>query len=98
MVIGACVTVTLAVRRRRMKNLAEIDITRAQCYKTFFTLFFMQSAFNLSNGVTDTLASSTILIYLIHVRGIYLYTRGRVDENKKLIKRNGKERHYCKFD
>jgi hypothetical protein len=28
-------------------------------------------AFNLSNGVTDTLESSTILIFLIQVKGIY---------------------------
>jgi hypothetical protein len=32
---------------------------------------FMLLAFNLSNGVTDTLESSTILIYLIKVKGIY---------------------------
>jgi hypothetical protein len=28
MIIGACVTATLAIRRRRMKKLAEIDIIR----------------------------------------------------------------------
>jgi hypothetical protein len=31
----------------------------------------VQLGFNLSNGVTDTLESSTILIYLIQVKGIY---------------------------
>jgi uncharacterized membrane protein YwzB len=31
----------------------------------------MQLAFNLSNGVIDTLESSTILIYLIQTKGIY---------------------------
>ncbi len=31
----------------------------------------MQLGFNLSNGVTDTLESSSILIYLIQVKGIY---------------------------
>jgi hypothetical protein len=30
----------------------------------------MQLAFNLSNGVTDKLESSTILIYLIQTKGI----------------------------
>ncbi len=32
---------------------------------------FMQLGFNLSNGVTDTLESSSILIYLIQETGIY---------------------------
>jgi hypothetical protein len=31
----------------------------------------MQFAFNLSNGVTDTLESSSTLIYLIPMEGIY---------------------------
>jgi hypothetical protein len=31
----------------------------------------MQLAFDLSNGVTDTLESSTILICLVQVEGIY---------------------------
>jgi hypothetical protein len=31
----------------------------------------MQWGFNLSNGVTDTLESNTILIYLIQEQGIY---------------------------
>jgi hypothetical protein len=31
----------------------------------------MQLAFNLSNGVTDRLESSSVLIYLIQVKGIY---------------------------
>jgi hypothetical protein len=29
MIIGACVTATLAIRRRRVKKLAEIDIIRS---------------------------------------------------------------------
>ncbi len=32
---------------------------------------FVQLAFNLRNRVTDTLESSSILIYLIEVKGIY---------------------------
>jgi hypothetical protein len=32
---------------------------------------FVQLAFNLRNGVTDTLESSSILIYLIEKKGIY---------------------------
>ncbi len=32
---------------------------------------FVQLAFNLSNGVADTLESSMILIYLIQGKGIY---------------------------
>ncbi len=32
---------------------------------------FVQLAFNQSNGVTDTLESSMILIYLIQGKGIY---------------------------
>ncbi len=32
---------------------------------------FVQLAFNLRNGTTDTRESSTILIYLIQVKGIY---------------------------
>jgi len=31
----------------------------------------MQLGFNLSSGVTDTLKSSSILIYVIQVTGIY---------------------------
>jgi hypothetical protein len=31
----------------------------------------MQLGFNLSNRVTDTLESTSILIYLIQVKGIY---------------------------
>ncbi len=34
-------------------------------------VIFVQLAFNLSNGVTDTLESSSILIYFIQVKGIY---------------------------
>ncbi len=34
-------------------------------------LFGQQFAFNLSNSVTDSLESSTILIYLIQLKGIY---------------------------
>ncbi len=33
--------------------------------------FFMQLGFNMSNGITDTLESNSILIYLVHVKGIY---------------------------
>ncbi len=33
--------------------------------------YFLQLGLNLSNGVTDTLESSTILIYLIQLKGIY---------------------------
>ncbi len=33
--------------------------------------FFMQLAFNFSNGVTDTLESGTIAIYSIQVKGIH---------------------------
>ncbi len=46
---------------------------RGKCYKTFrqplidstvgMVSYFMQLRFNLRNGVTDTLESSTILIY-----------------------------------
>jgi hypothetical protein len=32
--------------------------------------------FNLSNGVTDTLESNSILIYLIQVKGIYTQSFG----------------------
>jgi hypothetical protein len=39
---------------------------------------FMQLSFNLSNGVTGTLESSSILIYLIQVKHIYMQ-KGRID-------------------
>jgi hypothetical protein len=38
----------------------------------------MKLAFNLSNGVTDTVESSTKLIFLIQVKGIYTQ-KGRVN-------------------
>ncbi len=47
----------------------------AFCELTPITLengpYFVQLAFNMSNRVTDTLESSTILIYLVQVKGIY---------------------------
>jgi hypothetical protein len=46
--------------------------------KSFLVTHFMQSAFNLSNGVTDLLESSSILIYLIPVKG-FSYTKGHID-------------------
>ncbi len=46
------------------------------CYKFFIN--FVQLAFNLSNGVTDTLKSSTILIYFSQVKGVYTQ-KGHVD-------------------
>jgi hypothetical protein len=49
--------------------------------------------FNLSNRVTDTLESSTILIYLIQVKGIY--TQRSHWLNRKLIKRGTQRGHYC---
>jgi len=33
-------------------------------------ILFVQLGFNFSNGVTDTLESSSMLIYLIQVKGI----------------------------
>jgi hypothetical protein len=47
----------------------------------------MQLGFNLRNRVTDTLESSTMLIYLIQVKGIYTQNVS-INLNKKLIKRN----------
>jgi len=44
----------------------------------------MQLAFNLSNGVTDTLESSTILIYSKKQMSLFIYTKWRQDA--KLIK------------
>jgi hypothetical protein len=38
----------------------------------------MQLGFNLSDGVTDTFESSSLLIYLIQVKGIYTQ-EGRID-------------------
>jgi hypothetical protein len=38
----------------------------------------MQLALNLSNGVTDTLKSSTILIYLKTPMGLYIQMVGRM--------------------
>jgi hypothetical protein len=55
---------------------------------------FVQLNFNLSNRVTDTLESGTILTYLIQVKGIYI--QDHVDSNRKLIKRNTKGEHHCK--
>jgi hypothetical protein len=34
---------------------------------------FVQLAFNLSNGVTDTIESSTMLVYLVQVKGIFTH-------------------------
>jgi hypothetical protein len=34
--------------------------------------YFVQLGFNLSNGVTDKLESSSILIYLFQVKGTYI--------------------------
>jgi hypothetical protein len=39
--------------------------------ESFGIPFFVQLGFNLSNGVTDTLESSTILIYLQTRKSIY---------------------------
>jgi len=41
-------------------------------YIHFYVHIFVQLGFNLSNGVTDTLESSSILIYLVQVKGIYM--------------------------
>ncbi len=38
----------------------------------------MQLAFNLSNGVTDTLECSAMLIYLIRVKGIYTHDVAKI--------------------
>ncbi len=49
----------------------------------------MQSGFNLSNEVTDTLESSSLLIYLIRVKCIYtpqnalIKTRNWINETQK---------------
>ena len=48
----------------------------------------MQLAFNLSNGVTDTLESSSILIYLVLVKTIYTQ---KVWQEAALIKTINKE-------
>ncbi len=45
-----------------------LAITNAAPYSV---KILVQLGFNLSNGVTDTLESSSILIYLIQVAGIY---------------------------
>ena len=58
------------------------DDTQYQWYDTKSDVFvqhmiisnissFMQLGLNMSNGVTDTLESSSILIYLVQVKGIY---------------------------
>jgi hypothetical protein len=36
-----------------------------------FKIFFVQLGFNLSEGVADTLKSSSMLIYFVQVKGIY---------------------------
>ncbi len=42
-----------------------------ELHSSIIILSFVQLGFNLINRVTDTLESSSILIYLIHVKGIY---------------------------
>ncbi len=56
---------------------------RESAYKNFFTnkgnqymtVFLMQLGVNLSNGVTDTLESISILIYFGPMKGIYTQRR-----------------------
>ncbi len=52
-------------------------------------LIFVQLVFNMSNGVTDTLETSSILIYLIRLVGIY-GQKGTLIKTRVLIKRNTK--------
>ena len=51
---------------------------------------FVQLGFNLSNGETDTLESSSILIQLIQVKGIYTQ-KVTLFKTRNLIKQNIKE-------
>ncbi len=46
--------------------------------KKDFLHFFVQLGFNLSNGVTDTLESSTILLYLETRKSIYTQQCGEL--------------------
>ncbi len=58
----------------------------------------MQLGFNLSNRATDTLESSSILIYLIHEKGIYTQ-KGCADSFKEEInKEEHKRGHHCKLN
>ncbi len=61
-------------------------ITNAASYSV---TILVQLGFNLSNGVKDTLESSSILIYLIQVAGIYT-RKDTLIKTEVLIKRNTK--------
>jgi hypothetical protein len=53
-------------------------MTKLRCH---ICLFLLQLPFNLSNGVTDTLESSSVLIYLETHKGLYtqMVARCRID-------------------
>jgi hypothetical protein len=53
-------------------------------------ILFVQLGLNFGNGVTDTLESSSILIYLIQVKGIYTQ-KVTLNKTTNLNKQNTKE-------
>ncbi len=74
---------------RLIINLVTIILGLSYNHHLFISCsFFMQLGFNLSNGVTDTLESSSILIYFIQMKVIY--TQVTLIKTMNLIQQNAK--------
>ncbi len=63
------------------------------CIRVDWVTYFVQLGLNFSNGVTDTLESSSILIYFVHVKDIS--TRQNVLIKTELMKY--KRKHHGKL-